>query len=500
MDTKTLVVSLFEIEAVKFGSLTLKSGLTSPVYFDLRVIVSKPKILAALAQSLTTLAKENGLNFKTQMDTTNNLSSGDSIGSCSQLCGVPYTALPIATCMSVNLDVPMIIRRKEAKDYGTKKLLEGKWVDGEACLVVEDVVTSGSSVIETARALRNAGLKVKDAVVILDREQGGSKALKSEGICLHSLFTISQVLKILEHRNLITSNVVASVSQFIAENQTDKIVDAVQLSVTDPTHMSYHSRALESVQPSFASSLFQLMERKKSNLCVAADVTSTKALLQLAASVGPHICILKTHIDILEDFDDQTSSHLRDLAKQHDFLLFEDRKFADIGNTVQAQYGKGIYKMADWADLVNAHPLAGPGVVQGLKAVSNSFSPDQRPRGCLLVAQMSSKGNLISKDYSTAALEMALNNQPFVCGFVSQSRLSRAHPSLVYMTPGVNSGAKGDTLGQTYDTPEVAILEKGSDVIIVGRGITQAADPTQAALEYKEAGWKAYLTRIDQEK
>ena len=137
----------------------------------------------------------------------------------SQLCGVPYTALPIATCMSTSLDVPMIIRRKEAKDYGTKKLLEGKWRLGDRCLVVEDVVTSGSSVGETATVLRDAGLRVEQAVVILDRQQGGAEKLKAEGVELYSLFTISDVLKTLSTRKLIDADVVEKVKAFVAENQ-----------------------------------------------------------------------------------------------------------------------------------------------------------------------------------------------------------------------------------------------------------------------------------------
>jgi len=498
MDVETLIVSLYEIEAVKFGNFTLKSGISSPVYFDLRVIVSAPKILSAVADHLQRLAIKRGVLFSssgTGASSSNGASGDASPTSVSQLCGVPYTALPIATCMSTSLDVPMIIRRKEAKDYGTKKLLEGKWNHGERCLVVEDVVTSGSSVAETAVVLREAGLCVEEAVVILDRQQGGSEKLKDDGISLYSLFTISDVLKVLSDRKLICASVVESVNNFIAENQFSATPTPKKdlPPVVDATKMKYRDRINTE---GISAHLFALMERKRSNLCVAADFTFADELLRLADDIGPQICCLKTHVDIVEDFDASFVEKLRQLSQKHDFLLFEDRKFADIGNTVMAQYGKGVYKIADWADIVNAHPLPGPGVVEGLKTAADAAALTGKPKGCLLVAEMSCKGNLITKDYAQSSVKIALANQPFVFGFIAQSRLEKENPELVFMTPGVNLESKGDKLGQSYETPETAIRDKGADVIIVGRGITKAGDPKEAAQSYRVAAWNAYLARV----
>jgi uridine monophosphate synthetase len=96
------------------------------------------------------------------------------------ICGVPYAALPMATAMSLESYIPLIIKRKEAKSYGTKKLIEGIYQKGQNCLLVEDVITSGKSLLETIPEIEQEDLKVSDIVVVLDREQGGKQLWKAK--------------------------------------------------------------------------------------------------------------------------------------------------------------------------------------------------------------------------------------------------------------------------------------------------------------------------------
>ncbi|MFU8797617.1 MAG: orotidine-5'-phosphate decarboxylase [Gammaproteobacteria bacterium] len=253
--------------------------------------------------------------------------------------------------------------------------------------------------------------------------------------------------------------------------------------------MKSYSDRIALHQHPIAQRLLGLMDTKKTNLALAADVTTSAELIDLANIIGPEICILKTHIDIIRNFDFSLIRTLKKLAQQHQFLIFEDRKFADIGQTVLHQYQDGIYRIAEWADIINAHALPGPGILQGLKKVGLPLS-----RGCLLLAQMSSAGHLFSQNYIQNTLKMAEENRDFVFGFIAQQRLVES-PDFIYMTPGIHLTQTCDDLNQGYRDPYKVIAEYGSDVMIVGRGIYHAPDPLAAARQFREMGWQGYLER-----
>jgi orotidine 5'-phosphate decarboxylase subfamily 1 len=242
-----------------------------------------------------------------------------------------------------------------------------------------------------------------------------------------------------------------------------------------------------------ASDLFLLMEKKQTNLSVAADVKTKKELLDLARNLGPYICVLKTHIDIIKDFDADTLVQLKALAEELDFIIFEDRKFADIGSTSKDQYEGGIYQIADWARITNAHTVPGDGIIEGLKEAGLA-----KKNGLLLLAEMSSAGNLAKGEYTAESIKMAQKHEDFVIGFISM-RVLCDNEAFINFTPGINLVTAGDSLGQQYNTPDKAFAA-GTDVQIIGRGIIAkktAAEQIAAAKEYQAAGWQAYQKRID---
>lgn len=258
---------------------------------------------------------------------------------------------------------------------------------------------------------------------------------------------------------------------------------------------TYLERAAQHASP-VAARLLRLMDEKKSNLCASVDVNTTGEFLGLIDKLGPYICLVKTHIDIIDDFSyEGTIVPLLELAKKHNFMIFEDRKFADIGNTVKKQYSGGVYQIAKWADITNAHGVTGAGIVQGLKAAAEETTSE--PRGLLMLAELSSKGSLAYGEYTAKTVEIAKSNKEFVMGFIAQKDMGGAAEGFdwLIMTPGVGLDDKGDALGQQYRTVD-EVVSTGTDIIIVGRGLFgKGRDPATEGERYRRAGWEAYTRK-----
>lgn len=173
---KKLILDMYDVGMIKFGEFTLKSGKQSYVYADIRTAISHPEIFTTLCDLL--YSKMTGLNYDL-------------------ICGVPYSALTFASGIAYAHKIPMLLKRKEAKDYGTKKILEGNYKSGDRCLIIEDVITTGMSISETTTVIEEAGVKVTDIVCFVDRNQGGRERMHAQGYTLHSIIDLYQLIDIL---------------------------------------------------------------------------------------------------------------------------------------------------------------------------------------------------------------------------------------------------------------------------------------------------------------
>ena len=435
---------LYKNKCFKIGEFILKSGIKSPYYLDLRGAICNPKLLINIV---------NYFNKFTYTHKNNYI-----------VCGIPYSGIPLATLYSNYKNNPMIIIRKERKEYGTGKLIEGIYKKDDKVILMEDVISTGKSILEVIEQLELEGLIIKNICIVVDREMGGVEMLKKKGYDVKIMIKISDLLLkmyTLKHIDCIELSMCLQFSKYF-----EKINNSVL----------FHEKNIKS---EIGQNLIKLMLKKNSNLCLSADVNSCDDLLNVAEKCGPYIVILKTHIDTLEEVNNDILKKLRLLADKYEFLIFEDRKLCDIGNTVKKQANL----ISNWADIVNMHSLAGEKSVESIDA----------DIGLLLVGELSCKGNLIDYEYIIQTVEIAKKHSDKVFGFISQKAIGGTE--FLHLTPGIKFSSGEDGMGQIYKTPQQAIKD-GADLIIVGRGILEADDIEKECEKYKNAGWEEYVKKL----
>ncbi len=193
--TPSLILALHDAGCVQFGQFTLASGVQSPIYLDLRRMASHPALLRLAAAAYAELLRP--LRFD-----------------C--LAAVPYAALTIGTAIALEMDRPLIYPRKEVKAYGTGRAVEGDFQPGQRAAVIEDLVTSGGSVLTAIQTLEAAGLAVSDVAVLIDRQQGGPQNLAAAGYRLHAALTMTQIVAVLEAAGRIDASQAAAVRSYLS--------------------------------------------------------------------------------------------------------------------------------------------------------------------------------------------------------------------------------------------------------------------------------------------
>jgi len=167
---KELIELLTDKEVVKFGKFILSSGKESEYYVNMKMAITDPKILKTIAEIVSNEIIEEKID---------------------KIAGPALGAVPIATAISLESEKPMLMIRKAKKDYGTSELIEGILKKGDSVVVVEDVTTTGNSLLKAIKAIEENGGNVKRAVVIVDRDEGAIENLKNEGILLEPILSIN---------------------------------------------------------------------------------------------------------------------------------------------------------------------------------------------------------------------------------------------------------------------------------------------------------------------
>lgn len=300
-----MINDFIEHNIVQYGNFQLKSGKISNVYINLKNVISFPNLHQKVCEKLAEKIHSN----------------------VDLICGTPYGAISFTSYISIIKKIPMIFLRKETKDYGTKKILEGHYSNKQKVVLIEDVTTTGNSVREAANILEEQGLEVVQIITVFSR---------AEDLCL---------------------------------KYNDISIEYL-----------YHLHDLNNKQ----KSLPQIIKEKNTKICLAADMDNINAIFDLIHKVGKDICVLKIHSDMIMNFHDNYSYNrntLNELKQKYQFKIWEDRKFADIGHIMKRQLNNRI---SEWADIISVHPIAGKQSIKELQDIDIILIGEMSSEGHLM--------------------------------------------------------------------------------------------------------------------
>jgi uridine monophosphate synthetase len=285
-----MIKEFIQNNIVQYGDFQLKSGKQSNVYLNLKNVISFPELHGKVSDKIAT----------------------EIMPDVDLICGTPYGAISFTSYISITKNIPMIFLRKETKEYGTKKLIEGNYSAGQKVVLIEDVITTGNSVRDAAKILEKHGLKVVQIITVFSRSDDLS----------------------LQYNTI-------------------------------PIEYLYHLHDLIPTK----KTIQQIIREKKTNICLAADMNNIDNIFDLINKVGKNICILKIHSDMIVDFHDNylhNRNTLNELKRKYQFKIWEDRKFADIGHIMKRQINNRI---SEWADIISVHPISGKKSIEELQDI-----------------------------------------------------------------------------------------------------------------------------------
>ena len=364
-----IICEMYRKKIMLHGNFVLKSGQESNIYINCRKISEYPQLMKMICEYM----KKDMIQAE-------------------WVCGVPYGAVPFATTLSLMTDIPQLILRKEKKEHGTGKQIEGDYKRGDTVILVEDVITTGGSLNKYAELLQDNGLNVIMKKCIINRGNVPD---------LEPLIPFDSLIK--------------------------------------PNNI-----------------LLPLLDKK---IIWAADVTSMKELFTQLDYYGSKIGILKLHIDTFKDFSLENLLKLQEYKEKYKLLIWEDRKFGDIGNIMIKQIKHSAYCYEDWVDMFSIHGITG---FESINAVIDSNLKFK----WILVGQLSSSENLITTEYTERCKEIYKQNVNII-GMVCQEYLG---PEFIHIVPGISKHVEGDNQGQKYST----VVDKSfADFFVVGRSISK---------------------------
>lgn len=463
-----LYESIIDNGILEIGTFSLKNGNKVEYYFNTKKIYSNSTILKyvgdVMSDRITTFTKENDIDYQ-------------------HIVGVPYGSLPLSSVVSHNLEQSLLFVRKEEKTHGTKSLIEGNYEIGDSVVLIEDVITSGSSIIETIEKIENTGLIVSLVVVLFNRQTGG--LLNVEEKCevpveyLYDIDHLSKYLQVKKHINEYDYGKIISSIAIEKKNHINRMLEEKENLEKD----NEFAKSIKNYDFIFNNPLerllMSLVVAKESALCLSLDVNKWEDGKKILDLVGEYIVMVKVHCDLFTDINsiDLFIREIRVLARKRNFLIMEDVKLADVDKITYRKIKNSFFKYHKWANYLTIQGLTCKSVLDycSSKEDSSDDSSDTNYYANLsLVTDMNQKGAFIDEYYRMRCRKLMKEDTSMGC-IISQD--GRHIVNKVKLTPGISIGNQ-QTEKRNYRDIKTAIEIEDNHIIIVGNSILKEYDAT----------------------
>ena len=438
--------------------ITLRNGAKSDYYLNTKKVYSNQKLMNIVTDKIVgKITNKSNLDYD-------------------HIVGVPYGSIPLAGVVSNKLGKSLLFVRKEEKKYGTQQLIEGNYEIGDSVILIEDVITFGTSIMEIVEKIESAGLLIAGIISVFNRETGSiHDIMKKCGVSVDCIYNISKL------GNYLCMN------KKIDEFDYEKIVSSVAIEKKLYKNMIENNiKKSQAIKDNIKSNnnydyvfnnelnklLMGFVILKKTALCLSLDVTNWEVGKTVLNICGPYICMVKLHSDLLIDLNnvDEFIKELKDLARKHHFLIMEDLKMADVDKISYSKIKNSFFKYDKWANYITVHGLT----AQSIYNIMKSDHHEETGFGNLtLVSQMNQNISLIDDNYSDGCFNLLRNNEDFSRLIVSQNVENKVL-NRIRLTPGVKYDVRNvDSKYRRYRSIKEAIERDKNHIIIVGSDIVK---------------------------
>lgn len=491
-----LLKKLYDNEIFVFKDITLKSGKKSPYYCDFRKLLTLPELYSDFINYIAALIKKRESKGLLEFD---------------YICGVPMGSLPYVASLATVLGKKQLLCRDTKKTYGMKRQIEGDFELGERVLVVEDVLTTGTSVLETREVLLNSGLKVTDIMVFFDRNQEGEILLEHLDINMHPIYSFEELINYMDSSQLSDKHHIESLRFHFDVNQKDrsqkldddkwlnkftpvkgrKVVEGGNSGITEMvsenrTRMR-KEKALKDTASimgnKFNAKLVGIIKEKQTSVCLSLDIPLWREAKLVLDKCGPYICMVKLHCDLIADWNSDTVKELKSLAEKHNFLIMEDAKLIDVPHINRLKMTTTKYVIKGWANAITVHWSNYLDTRSEIEALS--IQP-------ICVTDM----NTVNDDVKLVDFDMVrdqlidTNREHRVSSIVHQRALKK-NGNVLKMTPGVveDEADLKYVDNKRYRTIESAMVRDRNHIVIIGSNIINDDDPAEKCKSCATKSW-----------